>query len=97
MGVFIVKAGYYTGPNNSLYADATAGWNWLEGSLANDSEQHYKQIYVQDGDEGSWSDLVSPSTHSVSHRDYRGLFDTQYSMMKPCWKVNASDSLTCRS
>ena len=97
VGFVAVKAGYYTGPNNSLYVTATAGWNWLEGTLANDSAQHYKKIFVQDGNEGTWSDLVPPTTHSVTHRDKRGLFDKDYSMMNPCWKVNASDPLSCRS
>lgn len=96
-GFITVRAGYYTGPNNSLYAEATSGWNWLEGKLSNDSAQYYKQVYVQLGNEGSWSSLASPSTHSVSKRDTQGLFERDYAFMNPCWKVNSTANLSCRS
>lgn len=96
-GIVNAKAGYFTGPNNSLYVDVVGGSNWIEGTLSNDSAQHYKQIYVQLGGEGTWSDLVTPNTHSVTQRDYRKLFDKDYSKVVHCWKVNKNDALSCRS
>ena len=97
VGFTVVRAGYYTGPNNSLYVTTAVGSNWLEGTLSNDTAQHYKKIYVQAGSEGSWSALVPPTTHSVTQRDTKRLFDRDYLMVNPCWKVNESDPLSCRS
>lgn len=96
-GFITVKAGYFTGPNNSLYVTANGGWLWIEGTLSNDSAQHYKQIYAQIGNSGSWSILVERTTHSVTQRDTRGMFETDDSFLRPCWKVNKGDSLTCRN
>lgn len=96
-GFTAVKAGYFTGPNNSLYVEVTGGWNWSKGTLSNDSEQHYKKIYVQLGNQGSWSSLVSPSTHSVSQKDTKGLFEKDYAFVNPCWKTSSDGNLICRS
>lgn len=97
VGFVAVKAGYYTGPNNSLYVTANAGVLWIEGTLANDSAQHYKKIYAQAGTQGSWSSLVAPSVHSVTQKDTRAIWEEDIAFLNPCWKVSSSDVLTCRS
>ena len=86
-GVVVARAGYYTGPNNSLYMSANAGTLWVEGTLANDSARHYKQVYAQAGKQGSWSKMVEPSVHSVTQRDSRGVFEPDNAYLKTCWKV----------
>lgn len=93
----VVKAGYATGPNNKLYMAANAGWNWVEGTLTNyhPTDHYYKQVYSQYGKEGSFSGWALPSTHSITHRDYRGLIDSDYSEVKPCWKLSASSNPVC--
>src|SRR5574344_2864931 len=96
-GYVTVKAGYYVGPNNSLYVSANAGWLWTEGTIANDSEQHYKQMFAQTGNEGSWSSIVAPAIHSVTQRDSRAIWEPDTAFLKPCWKVNSTDSMTCRN
>lgn len=96
-GLILVKAGYYTGPNNSLYVSTNTGWLWLEATLSNNTEEHWKTVYVQEGDEGSWSAFVEPSVHSVTHRDSRGILESQYSYVNPCWKFSEYGSRSCRS
>ncbi len=95
-GAGLVKAGYGCGPNkNSLWMTASAGSNWVEGTLSNYKEDLYKKVYSQSGSSGSWSSLVAPSVHSVTHKNKSSLFDKDYAETKPCWKVKQSDSLSC--
>ncbi|MEG2322108.1 MAG: hypothetical protein RSB71_01280 [Bacilli bacterium] len=94
-GYITVKAGYYVGPNNSLYVSSKAGWLWLEGTISNDSAQHYKQMFTQNGNQGSWSAIVAPSVHEVTQKDSRAIWEPDTAFLRPCWKVNAGDSMTC--
>ena len=100
IGIAAVKARYYTGPNNSLYVDVVFESNSsMTGTLHNDSAQHYKQIYVQYGNEGKLSNLAQPAEHYVSETDKRGLlFDSDTAFTNPCWRDGSIESgpMTCR-
>ena len=98
IGIAVVKAGYYTGPNNSLYVEVDFGWLSMTGTLSNDSAQHYKLIYVQYGSEGTWSGIVNPEVHSVSQTDKKDLFEINDAFANPCWRDGSLEpgSMTCR-
>lgn len=93
----VVKAGYTTGPDNKLYMSANVGLLWIEGTLSNyhPTDHYYKRVYSQAGNEGSYSAWALPDTHSITHRDSRGLFETDYAETKPCWKSDASGNQIC--
>lgn len=97
IGIIGVKAGYFVGPDKSLYVTAVTKTFSIEGTIANDSAQHYKKIYAQSGSQGSWSDLVAPTVHSVSKKDTRAIWEDDTAFLNPCWKVNATDPLSCAS
>ena len=100
IGIAAVKAGYYTGPNNSLYVDVVFESNSsMTGTIYNDTARHHKQIYVQYGKSGSWSIIVDPDVHSVSQTDKKGfLFDSDDAFTNPCWRDGSLEpgSMTCR-
>lgn len=96
IAIGLVKAGYFCGPNDSLYMETRSGWKWLEATLSNDSAQHYKRVYVQSGNNGSYSWWVKPEDHSVTHKENAGLFDKDYAFANPCWKLSPNGEMICR-
>lgn len=100
IGIAAVKAGYYTGPNNSLYVDIVFGSSTsMTGTIYNDTARHHKQIYVQYGNEGKWSEEVGPNVHHVSVTDKKGLlFDSDDAFTNPCWRDGSLEPgpMTCR-
>lgn len=96
-GAISVKAGYATGPDKKQYMTAKAGFLWIEGTLSNyhPTDHYYKRVYAEAGNSGTFSDWALPSTHSITRRDSRNIFEPDNAMTKPCWKYSSSGNQIC--
>ena len=92
LAVATVFAGYYFGPGNAFYMEASTGTSvrglWVEGTMSAANVDGYlysKRVYARSGAEGTYSAWHEPSIRSVTHRDY-GSFTNDYAEVRGEWK-----------